>query len=126
MEITMWLMSLHKPYSTIPAFCTTVSLIMPNDWCLAAGPLLRLCLTHPHTGRPPQPLDPHTRSAKTKTESGPPQAVIQSRFEITNLRGISNLTVTIDRWSTASSHHFRKWYYIPWPEDQIRHPTRHG
>src|SRR5215510_12725131 len=45
-------------------------------------------LTHPHTGRPPQPLDPHTRSAKTKTESGPPKAVIQSRFGKTKLRGI--------------------------------------
>jgi hypothetical protein len=43
MEITMWLKNLHKPYSTIPAFCTIVSLMMPNGSCfLAAGP--PLCL----------------------------------------------------------------------------------
>jgi hypothetical protein len=39
----MWLKSLHKPYSAIPAFCTIVSLMMLNDCCfLAAGPLLCL------------------------------------------------------------------------------------
>jgi len=43
MEITIWLKSLHKPYSILPAFCNIVSLMMSNDSCfLAAGPLLSL------------------------------------------------------------------------------------